>query len=236
MRKLMLLAILALTSGCESTALLDDLLATQTANSSGSLSNETIADGLKEALTVGSGRVVGSLGSEDGFFGSAFRIPLPEKLQQARSVADKFGLAGSFDELELKMNRAAENATPKAKELFVSAIRQMTFKDVLAIYQGPEDAATTYLQQTTNDELTQQMRPVIDNSLAEVGAVQTFNGLLSRYNALPLVTPIDADVSGHVMGYAQKAIFAQLAEEEAAIRQNPLKRSTELLRTVFGNQ
>ncbi len=236
MRKLMLLAILALTSGCESTALLEDLLATQTTDSSGSLSNETIANGLKEALTVGSGRVVGTLGTQDGFFGSPFRIPLPEKLQQARSVADKFGLAGSFDELELKMNRAAENATPKAKELFVSAIQQMTFKDVLAIYQGPDDAATTYLQQTTNDELTQQMRPVIDNSLAEVGAVQTFNGLLSRYNALPLVTPIDADVSGHVMGYAQTAIFAQLAEEEAAIRQNPLKRSTELLRAVFGNQ
>ena len=80
-----------------------------------------------------------------------------------------------------------------------------------------------------------QMRPVIDDSLAEVGAVQTFNGLIKQYNALPLVTPVNADVSGHVIEYAQSALFTQLAQEEAAIRKDPLKRSTELLRKVFGS-
>lgn len=231
----MLLAVLLLNSGCESTALLDDLLASQTGTGMAELSNETIAKGLKEALTVGSGRVVGVLGTRDGFFGSNFRIPLPEKLQQAKSIANKFGLGEHFNELELKLNRAAENATPKAKELFVASIQKMTFDDVLTIYKGPQDAATQYLKQSTAANIQAQMRPVIDSSLADVGAVNTFNALVTRYNALPLVTPIDADVTGHVMGYAQTAIFAQLAAEEAAIRQNPVKRSTELLRSVFGN-
>jgi len=234
LRKLLCTGVLLLASGCESTAVLEDLLGSTTASSGSALNSDTIASGLREALTVGSGRVVSSLGTEDGFFKSAFHIPLPTKLQEARGVADKVGLSGPFDELELKMNRAAEQATPKARELFVAAIKEMTFSDVMAIYQGPEDSATQYLQSTTGERLESQMRPVIDSSLAEVGAVQTFKGLVQRYNALPLVTPIDADVSGHVMGYAQQAIFGQLAKEEAAIRQDPLKRSTELLRRVFG--
>jgi hypothetical protein len=108
MKKLLLTAFLVLASGCESTGVLDDLLGAASSSSSGSLSNETIANGLREALTVGSGRVVNSLGAEDGFLKSAFHIPLPQKLQDARGVASKFGLEGPFDELELKMNRAAE--------------------------------------------------------------------------------------------------------------------------------
>jgi len=236
LRTLVWTSVLLLMGGCESTAVLEDLLGSTSQAGGAGLSNDTIANGLREALTVGSGRVVNSLGTEDGFFKSAFHIPLPARLQDARGIADKVGLAGPFDELELKMNRAAEQATPKARDLFVAAIREMTFSDVMAIYQGPEDSATQYLQRTTGSRLETQMRPVIDDSLAQVGAVQTFKGLLKSYNALPLVTPIDADVSGHVMGYAQQAIFGQLAKEEAAIRQNPLKRSTELLRRVFGSR
>jgi len=234
LRKLLFAGALLSAGGCESTAVLEELLGSTTASSGSALSSDTIANGLREALTVGSSRVVSSLGAEDGFFKSAFHIPLPAKLQEARGIAEKVGLSGPFDELELKMNRAAEQATPKARELFVSAIKEMTFSDVMAIYQGSEDSATQYLRSTTGDRLESQMRPVIDASLADVGAVQTFKGLVQRYNALPLVTPIDADVSGHVMGYAQQAIFGQLAKEEAAIRQDPLKRSTELLQRVFG--
>ena len=233
-RNLLLGTFLVLGAGCESTGGLGDLLGASTAGTAG-LSNQTIADGLREALTVGSDRVVSSLGAEDGFLKSAFHIPLPQKLQDARGIASNFGLAGPFDELELKMNRAAEKAAPQARDLFVSSIKQMSFQDVLAIYNGPEDSATQFLKASTGEQLMTQMRPVIDNTLAEVGAVQTFNGLIDKYNALPLVTPVNADMSGHVLEYAQSAVFTQLATEEAAIRQNPLKRSTELLRKVFGN-
>lgn len=235
MRILALTLVLSLLSACESTGLLDDLLTSQSGGSQAGLSNDTIANGLREALTVGSERAVGTLGTKDGFFGSAFRIPLPEKLEQARGVASKFGLGGTFDDLELKMNRAAEHATPIAKDLFVSSIKQMTFADVVSIYQGSDDAATQYLKKTTSAGIETQMRPVIETSMSEVGAVQTFTGLVNQYNALPLVTPVDADVTGHVMTYAKDAIFSQLAVEEAAIRKNPLKRSSELLRTVFGS-
>ena len=234
MRKLFCIAILVLVAGCESTGGFQDLLNAGTNSQGGNLSNETIADGLREALTVGSDRVVSSLGSEDGFLKSAFHIPLPAKLQEARGVASKFGLEGPFDELEVKMNRAAEQATPKARDLFVGAIKQMSFDDVLSIYRGGDDAATQYLQKTTGAELEQEMRPIIDKSLAEVGAVQTFNTLVKKYNALPLVTPVSADLDTHVLKYTETAIFGQLAKEEAAIRTNPVERSTALLRQVFG--
>ena len=222
--------ILPLLAACETLPELEGLL--QPSAESG-LSRQTIADGLREALVVGSQRAVDQLGTTDGFAASVFRIPLPEPLQQARSVASRFGMGGMFDELELKLNRAAEEAAPKAASLFAGAVRQMTFSDVMGIYNGPEDAATAYLRRTTEQQLSGQMRPIIERSLASVGAVGAFEELAGRYNRLPLVEPIEADVSQHVLGYANDAIFKQLAVEEAAIRENPAQRTTELLRRVF---
>lgn len=222
-------------SACESGALngaLADIL--QSSDSQGGLSSETVARGLREALTVGSERVVDTLGSEGGFANSVFHIPLPQKLVEAKEVAGMFNLTGPFDTLEAKMNEAAEAAVPQARDLFVTAIRGMTFADVMEIYQGPADAATQYLKRSTGATLQDNMQPIIDKHLRSIGAVQTFSDLLTQYNALPLVKPIDADLNGHVSGYATDAIFTQLAAEEAAIRQDPLKRTTALLRQVFG--
>ena len=234
MKQLIVLVLALLLSGCESTELIEEILS-GSSSSSGELTDQTIARGLKEALTVGSGRVVDTLGAQGGFLDGAFRIPLPDKLQDAQEVAARFGLSKPFDELEVRMNRAAEAATPKARELFVGAIRQMSFSDVMSIYRGGDDAATQYLRRTTGESLESQMRPVIDNSLEDVGAAQTLESLISRYNALPLVKPIEADLTGYVTGYAEDAIFTRLAAEEADIRRNPVKRTTELLRTVFGS-
>ncbi len=235
MKKLLILACVGLLSACENTALLEDILARSGTGDGAGLSNQTIADGLREALTVGSARVVDTLGVENGFLGGAFHIPLPEKLQDAQKVAGRFGLSKPFDELETRMNRAAEAATPKARELFVGAIKQMSFQDVMSIYRGGNDAATQYLRRSTGEALQGEMRPIIDSSLENVGAAATLKSLVSRYNALPLVKPIEADLTGHVLGYANDAIFTQLAKEEADIRSNPVKRTTELLQTVFGS-
>ncbi|MEM7077141.1 MAG: DUF4197 domain-containing protein [Pseudomonadota bacterium] len=233
MRKFALVvAVTCALSGCESTAILEEVLA-GASNRSG-LDNATIASGLQEALRVGSGRAVSTLGREGGFSRSVFRIPLPEKLQDARQVASRFGLAKPFDDLEIKMNEAAEAAAPQARELFVAAIAQLTFQDVMQIYRGPDDAATQYLRRTTGDRLNREMRGVIDQKLSEVGAVRVFDDLLRRYNALPLVTPIEADLNQHVVNYAGDAVFTRLATEEAAIRADPAKRTTALLRRVFG--
>lgn len=228
------LALFGLTS-CESGALQDILASTSAGESNGALSSDTIARGLKEALTVGTGRVVDNLGANDGFFGSSeYRIPLPESLQKVKNAASAVGLGSYFDELELKMNRAAEAATPKARSLFVSAISQLTFQDVMGIYRGENNAATTYLQGKMAAPLKEEMRPLINKSLAEVGAVNVFNDLVSRYNRIPLVDDIDANLDEHVLGYANTAIFSQLEEQEAAIRKDPVARSTALLRQVFG--
>lgn len=226
------LSLLLLTAACESIPDLSQVLNTPTADAV--LSNRTIASGLREALVVGSKSAASTLGSTDGFLKSKFHIPLPDSLRQAQEMAGRFGLAGVFDEMEVRLNRAAEAAAPKAQKLFVSAIQQLTFDDVLAIYKGPDDAATQYLQRTTARDLQSQMRPIVQASLAEVGALNTFKSLAEQLNRLPLRTSIDADLTSYVLDHASRALFLQVAEEEAAIRRNPAKRTTELLRQVFG--
>lgn len=220
---------------------LDDLTAVARSalggSESGPLSGDEITRGLKEALVTGSGIVVSQLGQADGFSGDpAIRIPLPESLQKARELASRVGLEGSFDDLELKLNRAAEQATPKAKKLFLSAIRDMSVDDAKGILQGPDNAATEYFRQKTGDSLKAQMRPIVDQALAQVGAVNSFNQLLAQYNKIPLAPRVDADLTGHVVDEGSDGIFYYLAEEEKSIRENPLKRTSEILQRVFGSQ
>jgi hypothetical protein len=221
-----------LLAGCETLPDLGEVLSVPAAEDR--LTTDTIAAGLREALTVGSERAVSTLGQPDGFLNSSYHIPLPDSLVEARNLAARFGLAGLFDDVEVRLNRAAEAAAPKARQLFVAAIGRLTFSDVMNIYRGPDDAATRYLRRSTGSELKAEMRPVIEQSLAEVGALNAFRSLAAQYNRLPLVTPIDTDLTSHVLDHASDALFSQVAREEAAIRQDPAKRTTELLRKVFG--
>lgn len=203
----------------------------------GLLSNADITAGLKEALTNGSSQVVGQLGRQNGFANDPIiRVPLPRTLLKARDFASKVGLEKSFDDLELRLNRAAERATPKAKRLFVGAIRDMSVDDARGILQGPDNAATQYFQQRTGGGIKSEMRPLVDQALGEVGAVQAFNKLLAQYRAIPLAPAVDADLTGHVVNKGSDGIFHYLAVEEKAIRTNPVKRTSELLQRVFGAQ
>ncbi len=220
---------------------LDDLTKTAEAvlgdSQSGLLSNADITAGLKEALTKGSSAVVGQLGQQNGFSNDpTIRIPLPQTLLKARNYASKIGMEKSFDDLELRLNRAAELATPKAKSLFVGAIKDMSVQDASGILKGPDDAATSYFRGKTGPSIQSAMRPLVDDALAEVGAVQSFNQLLKQYNAIPLAPKVEADLSGHVVEKGADGIFLYLAQEEKAIRTNPVKRTSELLRRVFGAQ
>jgi len=191
--------------------------------------------GLREALRVGSERVVTRVGRVDGFnTDAAIRIPLPKRLAEARDFASRFGLAKSFNEVELKLNRAAEKAAPQAKAIFWGAIRDMRLQDVRQILDGPQDAATRYFEGKMTPELARAMRPVIDQSLNEVGAIRSFNRAVADYNALPFAPKLEADLSAYVVDRSMAGIFHYLAEEEAAIRRDPLKRTSELLRRVFG--
>lgn len=199
------------------------------------LSDDQIGAGLKEALTVGTGRVVEQLGTAGGFSADPeIHIPLPGSLKKVQSTLDSVGMSAAFDDLELRLNEAAELATPKAKALFLTAIQEMTLEDVQAIYSGPDDAATRYFQDKMSAPLALEMAPVVDASLGEVGAVKSYDQIMDKYNGLPFVPPVDANLTDYVVDKGMDGIFHYLAKEEAAIRTDPVARSTDLLKKVFG--
>lgn len=201
----------------------------------GGLTTSQIADGLKEALRVGSTTVVSNLGRKNGFNNDRVaHIALPENLNKVQNALKKIGYSHYLDDLELKLNRAAERATPRAKTIFFNAIKQMTWQDVKNIYHGPNDAATRYFQRTMTPPLKNDMRPVISKVLAEVGAIQSYERTVKKYQSLPFVPDVRADMTDYTINKTLDAIFYYLAKEEAAIRKDPAKRTTELLRQVFG--
>jgi len=200
-----------------------------------SLSSGDISGGLKEALRVGTENVVTSLGATDGFnLDPQIHIPLPENLVQVKKVLGKIGMDSMLTDLETRLNRAAEIATPKAKQLFITAINDMTLDDVMAIYKGPEDAATQYFKSRMSGPLAVEMKPIVDDSLADVGAAKSYDDVMESYNSVPFVPKVDANLSDYVVNKGMDGIFFYLAREEAAIRQDPAARTTDLLRRVFG--
>ena len=201
------------------------------------LSGVEIGLGLKDALKVGSERVVNLLGVEDGFNGNPdIHIPLPGALRKVQKALQAVGMSGLADDVELKLNRAAEAAVPKAKKLFWDAITAMTLDDVMGIYQGPPDAATRYFQGKMSGPLAGEMRPVVEGALDQVGAIAAYDNMMGQYKSIPFVPDVKADLTDHVIARALDGLFLYLAKEEAAIRENPAKRSTDLLRKVFGQR
>ena len=158
--------------------------------------------------------MVGKLGTADGFNGNPeIHIPLPGSLQKAQSALRLVGASAMADDLELRLNRAAEVATPKAKEIFWQAIGDMTLEDVQGIYRGPKDAATRYLKNKMSPPLTQAMHPVVGESLAEAGAVKSYDALMGKYKTLPLVPDVKANLTDYVLEKALGAIFLYLGRE-----------------------
>jgi hypothetical protein len=201
----------------------------------GQLNGSEIADAFKQALRMGSETVVARLGATDGFNAdAAIHIPLPGELDRVKSMLASVGMSGPVDDLELKLNRAAEQATPIAKELFIQAIAAMTFEDVMAIYQGPNDSATRYFREKMSPALASQMQPIVEDSLSQVGAIQVLDQVMGRYQAIPFARDIDLDMTDYVVQKGMDGIFYYLAREEASVRENPVRQTTDLLKKVFG--
>ena len=199
--------------------------------------NAEIGDAFKQALRIGTENVVGKLGAVDGFNADpSIHIPLPEKLNSVKTMLSKVGMSGQVDDLELKLNRAAESATPKAKKLFMQAITDMTFEDVKNIYNGPEDSATKYFQGKMTPPLKKEMKPIVEDTLSQVGAMQTYDNVMGQYKSLPFVPDVKADLTEHVIQKGMDGIFFYLAKEEAGIRKDPVKQTTDLLKKVFGSK
>ena len=198
------------------------------------LSSADITKGLKEALRIGSERVVDTLGVKDGFnTDPVVHIPLPDQLKTVQSMLSKVGLGSLGEEVELKMNRAAESAMEDSGEIVINAIQAMSVDDAKGILQGPDDAATQYLARVSGDDIKAKIRPIVDQALTEVGAVEALDKMMASYKKMPFVPDVKGDLTTHATEKAYEGLFHYVAQEEAAIRENPAKRTTELLQKVF---
>ena len=199
------------------------------------LTDLDIGNGLKEALRIGTQRVVGQVGAVDGYNAdSLIHIPLPEDLRKVHNTLDKIGLGSMTADLELKLNRSAERAAPEAKDVFWNAITEMTLDDVRGIWKGPDDAATQYFRGNMTVPLTDRFTPIILDAMGEVGAIRSYDRMMSKYESIPFVPDVKGDLTRYTVKKALGGLFTYVAKEEAAIRKDPAKRTTELLQRVFG--
>ncbi|MTI29661.1 DUF4197 domain-containing protein, partial [Xanthovirga aplysinae] len=194
------------------------------------------SQGLKEALIKGTEKGVELVSKENGFLNRPeIKIPFPEDAIQVEKKLRAIGLGKEIDKVVTSLNRAAEHAAEEAKPIFVAAITSMTIKDAINIVGGPDDAATQYLNRTTSPELNNKFRPVIESSLEKVNATKYWEDVISRYNKIPLVKKVNPDLTEYVTQKAIEGLFVMIAKEEKAIRQDPVARTSAILKKVFGN-
>jgi hypothetical protein len=198
--------------------------------------SQDVAAGLKEALAVGTGNAVQTLSKSNGYFGdAAVKILLPDHMQKAAEVLKKAGYQKEVDEFVLSMNRAAEQAAPKARPIFEDAVRKMTFEDAQKILKGNNTAATDYFKAKTSSPLTGVFKPVVSDSMNQVGATRSYKALTDRYNSMVPFGKLDSfDLDTYVTQKALDGMFLKVGQEEAKIRSNPAARTTDLLKKVFG--
>ncbi len=213
---------------------------TTTSTSSGtgvsSLSNDEASSGLKEALTQGVGKAVGTLGAADGFFGNKeVKIPLPKSLKKIEKGMKLMGMGKQSDELVLKMNRAAEAAVPEAKALLVGSIKQMTLADAKAILTGSQDAATQYFKKTTSVQMGEKFLPIVQKATENVQLASSYNKYAEMGSKFGVVKKEDANIEQYVTNKALDGVYFMIAKEEAAIRKDPLGQTSSLLKKVFGS-
>lgn len=195
----------------------------------------TPQDGLREALRVGTGRATQQLGREDGYLGNpAVRIVLPEKFDTIARALRTIGAGHVVDQFVTSMNRAAEAAAPRAKEIFVAAIREMTFADAMAILRGSGQEATNYLRRHAGPRLTAAFQPIVSEKLDSVGVTRRFDELVEETSRLPFLRKPVFDLETYVTGEAVEGLFLVIGREEEKIRRDPLARTTYLLRKYFG--
>lgn len=201
------------------------------------LDNQTIGNGLKQALDFGIDKQVTKLTAKDGFYKNQLvKIALPAELQKVDKTLRSIGLSKLADEGIKALNRAAEDAVSEATPIFVNAVREITFTDVKNILLGTDNAATQYLEGKTNTALYDKFNPVIQNSFAKVGADQIWTNLITRYNALPLTADVNPDLTDYVTQQALQGVYKMIAVEEKQIRTKTASRTTDLLRRVFALQ
>ncbi|MFV8279991.1 DUF4197 domain-containing protein [Christiangramia marina] len=211
-------------------------IATQIPSTYG-VSDSEINSGLKQALQFGIDKEVTSLATEDGFFKNELvRISLPPELQKVDKTLRDVGLDNLADEGLRVLNRAAEDAVGEAIPVFASAVKEISFADARNILLGADNAATSYLSSKTETQLYNRFNPIINKSLEKVGANRVWSNLIQRYNAIPLTSKVDPDLTDYVTNEALQGVFLMIEKEEKDIRNSLSSRTTDLLKRVFALQ
>ncbi len=236
-QKVLIVLILFAFSGCASQAQFNKGLGEILGglqNSGGSLSQNEIVNGLKEALTVGVGNGADQASHLDGYFkNELIKLAVPPEAQKVAETLRKMGLGSEVDKFTLALNRAAEDAAKKSKPIFVKAVTSMTITDALGILKGNDDAATAYLKKTTNDDLFKTFFPVVDSTLNLNKATEYYGDIVKTYNQIPFVKKVDPDLKAYATQKTIDGLYILIAQEEKKIREDPGARVTSLLKKVF---
>jgi len=196
-----------------------------------------IAAALKQALEIGSARAVQIVSQPNGYYENPqIKIPLPSAVEKVEGIVRTAGYGSEIDALELSMNRAAERAAPEAKAIFVDTIKQMSFSDAKKILEGPDNEATLYFKEKTGAQLQQKFKPIVHDTMSEVGVTRDYQDLEAKMQSVPFAGSLSFDLDQYVTGKALDGLFFMLAQEEKKIREDPAARATDLLKKVFGNQ
>jgi hypothetical protein len=201
----------------------------------GSLTQSEITAGLRQALEIGAKNATSRVSAVNGFFGNALiKVLMPPEAKKVENTLRQIGLGDKVDDAILSMNRAAEDASSKAVQIFINAITSMSIQDGMAILRGGNNAATNYLKDKTTAALTAAFKPVIQESLDRVNATKYWSIVFTTYNELPTTfKKVNPDLVAYVTERALNGVFVYIADEEAKIRMNPAARVTDLLKKVF---
>jgi Protein of unknown function (DUF4197) len=202
---------------------------------SGGLTDDKIVTGLKQALSISTKNAVASTGRVDGFLkNQAIKILLPEKMRNAGKALRMVGMGRQVDELEVGMNRAAEQAVPAARQIFLNALTQMTFQDARQILSGGDTAATEYFKRASTSQLAAAFKPAVHKSMQNVGVVQQYNRVMQNPMVAQAATGRDFSLDDYIVGKTLDGLFYVMGQEEQKIRKDPMKQTTAILREVFG--
>jgi hypothetical protein len=232
----LLLAAFAVTASLATSSCAEMSQVLQSGAATAGQSNQSaLTRAIKESLELGSVRAADLLSQTGGYQNSPiYRIKLPQSVQPVAAKLRQFGLGGQVDRIETLMNQGAERAAVEAKAVFISAVRGMTVTDAMGIVRGSNTAATDYFRQRTETDLRTRYLPIIQNNLQRIGFYKQYQQLLSAYQQLPLANKPDLDLEQHVLTQSLNGLFSQVAEEEKAIRKDPLGRGSSAIAAVFG--
>ncbi|MDE0917745.1 MAG: DUF4197 domain-containing protein [Flavobacteriales bacterium] len=205
-------------------------------NGEGGLSENEVTEGLTTALHNGAEYAVKKASAVNGFNNNdIIRIPFPPEARKIETTLSKMGFEDQIKSFETKMNEAAEVASKEALNILGLAIKNMNIKDAYSILKGDDNAATTYLRRETNDYLYESFKPIVITSMQQFNVAKKWNGLVTKYNAIPLTQKINPDLEDYITNKAIDGLFVLIAEQEKEIRLNPYARTSEILTKVFGD-